>query len=109
MQHEEIIKGRSARIPSLDGLRAVSIGLVIVAHSVFSAGFAVTAPNQLRWIEALASLGVRVFFVISGYLITHLLLQEIRATGTVDLPRFYLRRTLRIFVPYYFSEAYSFF
>src|SRR5438094_2771907 len=100
MQPQEIMNGCSVRIPSLDGLRALSIGLVILAQSAFSAGV-VSAPNQIRWLEALASLGVRVFFVISGYLITHLLLQEIQATGTVSLPRFYLRRTLRIFVPYY--------
>jgi peptidoglycan/LPS O-acetylase OafA/YrhL len=100
MGHEQTIDRASPRIPSLDGLRAVSIGLVIVAHAIFSAGF-VTASNQLHWLEALAGLGVRVFFVISGYLITNLLLSEIQINGRLHLPRFYLRRTLRIFLPYY--------
>jgi len=43
-----------------------------------------------------AALGVRIFFVISGYLITHLLLEEIRQYGNVSLPLFYARRALRI-------------
>jgi len=46
---------------------------------------------------ALGSLGVRIFFVISGYLITSLLLRELDATGTVGLGKFYARRTIRIF------------
>jgi peptidoglycan/LPS O-acetylase OafA/YrhL len=97
MEHEQTINGASPRIPSLDGLRAISIGLVIVAHAAFSAGFVAN-----KWLEVFAGLGVRMFFVISGYLITHLLLSEIRVSGKVDLPRFYFRRTLRIFLPYYF-------
>ena len=47
------------------------------------------------------SLGVQTFFVISGFLITHLLLKEFNASGTIDLKRFYFRRALRIFPPLY--------
>jgi peptidoglycan/LPS O-acetylase OafA/YrhL len=50
---------------------------------------------------ALGEFGVVVFFVISGFLITGLLLDEIERAGRVDLGRFYLRRTVRIFPPYY--------
>jgi peptidoglycan/LPS O-acetylase OafA/YrhL len=50
-------------------------------------------------------LGVRVFFVISGFLITSLLLTEARKTGTISLGRFYFRRTLRIFPAYYLYVA----
>jgi len=49
----------------------------------------------------LGNLGVRVFFVISGYLITGLLLQEATATGRISLFKFYKRRALRIFPPFY--------
>jgi peptidoglycan/LPS O-acetylase OafA/YrhL len=49
----------------------------------------------------LGELGVRIFFVISGFLITRLLLEELATTGRVSLSHFYLRRTLRIFPPYY--------
>jgi peptidoglycan/LPS O-acetylase OafA/YrhL len=46
-------------------------------------------------------MGVQIFFVISGFLITTLLVQEERKTGSVSLVRFYFRRTLRIFPPFY--------
>ena len=46
--------------------------------------------------------GVRVFFVISGFLITNLILREWKGTGTVSLSRFYFRRTMRIFPAFYF-------
>ena len=54
-----------------------------------------------QFIGPLGALGVRVFFVISGFLITTLLLREIDREGTIHLPKFYIRRTLRIFPPYY--------
>ncbi len=82
------MRNNSQVIPSLDGLRAVSIGLVIFAHSINS--------------DFLGNLGVRVFFVISGYLITFLHLKEFNSTGSVNLKRFYFRRTMRIFAPFYF-------
>ena len=45
--------------------------------------------------------GVQTFFVISGFLITHILLKELNATGTISLKRFYFRRAFRIFPPFY--------
>jgi peptidoglycan/LPS O-acetylase OafA/YrhL len=86
--------GTSTRIESLDGLRAISILLVLTSHSINAFGH----DDPL----VLGSLGVRVFFVISGFLITGLLLQELNATDTIDLVKFYFRRTLRIFPPFYF-------
>lgn len=50
---------------------------------------------------AWGALGVQVFFIISGFLITYLLLKELQASGTVSLKRFYFRRALRIFPPFY--------
>lgn len=81
------------RIPSLDGLRAVSILLVIVGHASESAN----APHFLAYLGHVGNLGVRFFFVISGFLITTLLLQEWEKTGTVSMTGFYTRRALRIF------------
>ena len=49
----------------------------------------------------IANLGVRVFFVISGFLITGLLIAEEKTTGSISLRRFYVRRTLRIFPAYF--------
>jgi peptidoglycan/LPS O-acetylase OafA/YrhL len=84
-----------SRIPSLDGARAVSIGLVIAGHL-----------NLPRYVPGLwrldpGNLGVRVFFVISGFIITALLLAEQRRTGSVSLTSFYRRRIFRIFPAYY--------
>jgi peptidoglycan/LPS O-acetylase OafA/YrhL len=86
------------RIPSLDGLRAVSIALVVLAHLNGTRYFP-TLPELGNW--QLGNLGVRVFFVISGFLITTLLLEESDRTGTVSLFHFYLRRFFRIFPAFY--------
>jgi peptidoglycan/LPS O-acetylase OafA/YrhL len=75
-------------LPALDGLRAVAVGLVILGH----AGLGWFIPGDL---------GVSIFFVLSGFLITWLLLAEHDTTGTISLRGFYLRRTLRIFPAYY--------
>jgi len=85
----------SRRIPSLDGLRAIAIGLVVFGHLCGTSNF--FPRSTFAPLGDFGNLGVRVFFVISGFLITFLMLDEIEATGTVSLKRFYLRRSLRIF------------
>jgi len=92
--------GSQRSVPSLDGLRAISIAFVLVAHLTGTRGF----PNVPPLLK-LGELGVRVFFVISGYLITSILLSELKRTGTVSLTRFYFRRTLRLFPASYFFIA----
>lgn len=87
------------RIASLDGLRAVSIVLVLFGHLAGTRYFPV--PYGLARLFDFGDLGVRVFFVISGFLITGLLLREVESTGRIDPLRFYFRRTFRIFPPYY--------
>ncbi len=92
----------SGRVRSLDGLRACAICLVLLAHLPRS--LAATHPSwrpALEHLAVLGVLGVRVFFVISGFLISTLLMAEIRKTGTVSLRKFYFRRTLRIFPAFY--------
>lgn len=88
-------------LPSLDGLRAISIGFVILGHA--SEGR--VSPLVAAIFSRLAHFGVCVFFVISGYLITTLLRREAERSKNVSLRRFYLRRTLRIFPPYYLYLA----
>lgn len=86
------------RIPGLDGLRAIAVIMVMMAHACQTTGF-----PQLDILTAIArhgGLGVEIFFVISGFLITNLLLREIRRTQRVDLQAFYVRRSLRIFPAY---------
>jgi peptidoglycan/LPS O-acetylase OafA/YrhL len=78
--------------PALDGLRCFSIAAVIWHHST---------PRQLEGVAGRGHLGVRLFFCISGLLITTLLLREKRVFGTIGLARFWVRRSLRIFPLYY--------
>ncbi len=89
----------SSRIPSLDGLRALSISFVLVGHFAFSSGFPI---QRSWWTDIYAHYGVRIFFVISGFLITTLLVQERQKTGRIDLKQFYIRRAYRIFPAAYF-------
>jgi peptidoglycan/LPS O-acetylase OafA/YrhL len=76
-------------IPGLDGLRAISVMLVVIAHS----GFARYVPGDL---------GVTVFFFISGFLITNLLISELDKTHAIDIRKFYVRRYLRLSPELYF-------
>ncbi|HEY7291814.1 MAG TPA: acyltransferase [Vicinamibacterales bacterium] len=82
------------RIPALDGLRAVSIALVLVGHLGGTRNFASLPGIEIA--GDVANLGVTIFFVISGFLITSLLLKEESQTGTVSLRSFYARRAFRI-------------
>src|SRR5580700_4899819 len=80
-----------SRIPSLDGLRAISIFCVLLAHLSGTRHFL-----RCEVFELYGNFGVRMFFVISGYLITTLLLKEQQRTGTISLREFYARRSYRI-------------
>ena len=73
---------RKHRVPALDGLRAVAIVLVISLHA-------------FSW-PVNGHVGVDLFFVLSGFLITTILLDEREATGRVSLRQFYLRRARRL-------------
>lgn len=84
-----------ARIDGLDGLRALSIGLVLVGHAARSPGH----PPWLEWARSIGVVGVELFFAISGFLITWLLLRERARQGSVSLKRFWARRALRILPP----------
>jgi peptidoglycan/LPS O-acetylase OafA/YrhL len=88
-------------IPSLGGMRAISILLVVVAHCLDRA----TTPQLYAWFGHGGNYGVRVFFVISGFLITTLLLREYDKTGSISLRDFYIRRALRIFPAFYIFVA----
>ena len=87
-----------SKIPSLDGLRAVSIGFVLFSHAFGTRNFPV---HSFPAVGAMGSFGVRVFFIISGFLITTLLLKERARTGRISIKAFYTRRFLRIFPAFY--------
>ena len=81
---------QSGRIAFLDGWRAVAVGLVVMAHTLSVYGIKVLP---------FGTLGVYLFFGISGYIITRLLLLERLRTGRIDLRAFYVRRIARIMPP----------
>ena len=90
-------KRSAQRIPSLDGLRGISIWAVMLAHA--STHFAGTLLHVRRvhvLLAIMAYFGVTTFFVISGFLITKLLLREHMRTSRVNLGAFYRRRAVRI-------------
>ncbi len=86
------------RIKSIDGLRAISILMVIIGH----AG-ATISPNfhQNYFLSTMGYMGVLFFFVISGYLITKLMLIEQGKKGQISIKKFYARRIIRIFPIFY--------
>ena len=90
-------ESQKKKIPSLDGLRAVSILLVLLSHS-----FKDVHPGQglhhglLAIVGACGANGVSVFFAISGFLITSLLIKERARFGKISLSGFYIRRAFRI-------------
>lgn len=95
-------KSNIGRFPSLDGIRAISILMVLYGHLSGTRDFPLSSLQSYgRWFGDVAHLGVLVFFVISGFLITSLLVEEREQTGTISLKRFYLRRFLRILPAFY--------
>jgi len=76
-------RGSAAFRPDIEGLRAVAIGLVLLYHA------------GMRFVPG-GFVGVDVFFVISGFLITGVLVREVERTGRVSLRRFYARRAKRL-------------
>lgn len=91
----------SGRIPYLDGLRAFSIATVVLGHSKDFIPFFKTKAAIPVDAVADGRFGVRVFFVLSGFLITTLLLNEIEKTGRISITGFYERRIARIFPAFY--------
>lgn len=75
---------RMTYLPGLDGVRALAVALVVASHALG------------RLFHSAGVLGVDLFFVLSGFLITGLLLDEHDLTGRVGLRRFYARRALRL-------------
>lgn len=81
---------RIAYQPALDGLRAIAITAFVLGHAGLMTGQALLEP--FAW-----WMGVDMFFIISGFLITSLLIRERLSTGRVDLRAFYIRRVSRLY------------
>jgi peptidoglycan/LPS O-acetylase OafA/YrhL len=91
---------KKGRLPSLDGLRALSIMLVLGEHSTVTDRFPGSWDSAFKWLFD-STMGVRFFFCISGFIITYLLIGEYDRTGSIGLRRFYTRRAVRILPVYY--------
>lgn len=99
--------------PNLDSLRFIAFLLVFLQHGFYNAFAGFEHHNYLldRVINLFflgGGTGVQIFFVLSGFLITYLIISEINTTGKLALGKFYLRRTLRIWPLYYATVIFSF-
>lgn len=100
--------------PGLNGLRFIAAFLVIIHHieqAKLIKGFPSlwNSPHWGPFVSNAGGLGVTFFFVLSGFLITYLLLVERQHTGTISLKEFYIRRALRIWPVYFFLTFFCFF
>jgi len=107
------MKQQSVFFPNLDGLRFFSFFVVFLSHSFVS-----SEPDivQSAWYQVVkgsvasySAMGVSFFFVLSGFLISYLLLLEKENNGGINVPYFYLRRVLRIWPVYYVIVIFGFF
>ncbi len=93
-------------IQQIDGLRAIAVLLVLWSHTPYIAGNEI---SKLAWdITGKLSIGyfgVDIFFVMSGFLITRILLNSIDNHGSISLRSFYIKRAFRIFPAYYICVA----
>lgn len=96
--------------PNLNGLRFIAAFMVIIHHmeqNLFLQGQNNNWNNPI--IQSIGRLGVELFFVLSGFLITYLLLTEEKNTKKISIKNFYIRRVLRIWPLYYFIVILAFF
>jgi peptidoglycan/LPS O-acetylase OafA/YrhL len=100
-RHPDIMAAPNRRIPSLDGLRGIAILFVLCSHLWHSLPLPSRIVGRLRPFLDDGDIGVNMFFVLSGYLITTLLLKELGKTGTIRLKHFYIRRAFRIWPAFY--------
>ena len=90
-----------AYLPNLNGIRFIAAFLVLI-HHIEQVKWTMQVPNIYPFylIKNSGKLGVGLFFVLSGFLITYLLLRERDRSGTISVPNFYARRMLRIWPLY---------
>ncbi len=114
--------GAKVYFPNLDGLRFIAALLVIIHHvemtkkemhlpNVFGSGVDSSyVPGTVEaFVHVIGKLGVVLFFALSGFLITYLLMTEKARTGTIAIKKFYLRRVMRIWPLYFLIVFFSLF
>lgn len=101
--------GKTVYFPGINGIRAIAAFSVIIAHiEVYKRliGSPTLLSNVL--IHQLAHKGLSLFFVLSGFLISYLLLEELNHSSDINLKKFYVRRILRILPLYYLIVSIGF-
>ena len=100
----DLLHPPAGQIPFLDGLRSIAVLLVVSAHMSgrFSDAHGPNFYSKLPFV-ANGAVGVDLFFVLSGFLITRILIRERMIHSKINLMAFYQRRALRIFPIYYLS------
>lgn len=110
---EVFLRNKTMNLDPLDGLRAISILLVILFHAFFFlqytfkelqdfALFSASLPWYLTWLKR-GDLGVDIFFVLSAFLIGSQLFKQHQQQGRIQFPKFYRKRLLRIYPVYVFA------
>ncbi len=98
---------------NLDGLRFLCFLSVFFFHSFFSDNASILNSTSYLFVKkglfANGNLGVNFFFVLSGFLITYLLIEEKNINGRIDIPKFWMRRVLRIWPVYFFCVVFGFY
>src|SRR6187402_3562068 len=100
---------KAIHFPGLNNLRFLAALVIFVYHQEYKKkllGF------EYHWVDQLFTIGdlaVTLFFVLSGFLITYLLLAEKKAINTIDIKKYYMRRILRIWPLYYLILLLGFF
>ncbi|GAB3939554.1 acyltransferase [Spirosoma harenae] len=94
-------KAKKIFFPNLDGVRAIAASLVVISHiELHKSMFNIERLESANFLN-LGKIGVCIFFVLSGFLITYLLLEERQSFQKINYKDFYIRRVLRIW-PLYF-------
>lgn len=97
------MRGTRFYLPQLDGLRFLAFLLVFIHHAPIS-----SESVLARKLHSFGWVGVDLFFVLSAFLMTSLLLREYDATGKISVANFYVRRILRIWPLYFFAVLLGF-
>lgn len=101
MSGSEELSPKASHLPGLDGLRAFCVLLVFLGHASWTDGYPIWLRDGLNALpDSVGVFGVQIFFVISGFLITSILIRE-PSISWVSIRRFYYRRALRILPPAY--------
>ncbi len=87
-------------LPHLNGVRFIAAFMVIFSHIELNKSY-FNLNHNFHNVKHLGKLGVTLFFVLSGFLITYLLIKEKEKTDTIQIKKFYMRRVLRIWPLYY--------